>query len=732
MSDLTDIVSEFLIESHENLDQLDRDLVALEHDPADRTRLASIFRTIHTIKGTSGFLGFGTLEAVTHAGESLLSKLRDGALQATPEITSGLLALVDAVRHLLRDLEATGSEGNEENGGLIERLRMLSSGAASNVPPQPPAPTPTPAPLPVSACAVDELRISGVAESSVRVDIGLLDQLMNLVGELVVARNEVLQQASSDDDDAILATAHRLDEITSKLHAGVMKTRMQPIGASWNKIPRIARDLAQQLGKQVRVEMEGRETELDRAILESIRDPLTHLVRNAVDHGIESPEVRAARGKPIEGRLLLRAFHESGRVNIVLSDDGGGLDANRITAAAVRRGLLTPEQAARASERDLLDLIFKPGLSTVETVTNLSGRGVGMDVVKTNIEKIGGRIEIQSRAAEGTTIRLEIPLTLAILPALTITAGGSLFAIPRVSLLELIRLEGAAMRGIESIHGALVFRYRGALIPLIDLERELELTPEDERELESDGINIVVLEAGGRPFGLIADALHDTQEIVVKPLGKPLDGISVFSGVTILGDGSIALILDVLGLAQRSGVLREALEPAAATAAASASASASLSALTSLQDQRSLLVVTAQGGGRLAIPLHLVERLEEIAASSRERIGGREVAQVRGRILPLLHLAEVLGGARGGGAPCDTLQVVVIAGERGSVGLVVECILDIVDESIDGPIEASTALLRPGILGAAIIGHRATELLDASGITRNAPQWLGPSEPAAA
>ncbi len=552
MGDMDDIVKEFLVESNENLDQLDRDLVTLEKDPTARDILSSIFRAIHTIKGTTGFLGFSKLESVAHVGENLLSRLREGRLLLNAEITSGLLALVDAIRQMLMNIENTGQEGDGDYSSLIGLLTRLQGGegtkpaqaataSASPAPAQPPVPTaivesqvkpeeagPVP---PVGEILVQagqvkpeqvqqalelqqegdsrrlgeilvdkgatqpsavlealqtqaEVRSSALSDSNIRVDVGLLDKLMNLVGELVLARNQILQFSSSQQDTAFLNTSQRLNLITTELQEGVMKTRMQPIGNIWSKFPRVVRDLATACGKQVNIEMEGKETDLDKTIIEAIKDPLTHLVRNVVDHGIEPPEKRLAMGKLPEGRLFLRAFHEGGQVNIEISDDGAGIDLERVKQKGLEKGLISPDQAARMSDRELLNLIFLPGFSTAEKVTNVSGRGVGMDVVKTNIEKIGGTVDIQSRMGQGTTLKIKIPLTLAIIPALIVTSGSDRYAIPQVSLLELVRLESEqARKGIEMIHGAPVYRLRGKLLPLVYLKHQLR------GEGEGDGSN---------------------------------------------------------------------------------------------------------------------------------------------------------------------------------------------------------------------------------------------------
>jgi two-component system chemotaxis sensor kinase CheA len=454
---MDDIVKDFLVESCENLDRLDCNLVVLEKDPTSRDLLADIFRTIHTLKGTCGFLGFAKLESVAHAGENLLSRMRDGQLSLNPEITSALLAMVDAIRQMLASIEATGQDGDGAYTALLETLTRLSSSAPlASITMAAPSIGETPqnrlgeilveegyarpedvtravraqqsgdsrrlGEILVEQGAVQPqevfyaLQLQGggrtpfVSDSTIRVDVGLLDKLTNLVGELVLARNQILQFTAAHKDTAFVATSQWLNLITTELQESVLKTRMQPIGNIWRRFPRFVRDLAITCGKQVHVEMEGQDTELDKTIIEAIKDPLTHLVRNAVDHGIEPPEERRAVGKSAEGCLSLKAFHEGGQVNIDVSDDGGGINIERIKHKALECDLITPEQAAHVSEREAVALVFLPGFSTVEKVTNVSGRGVGMDVVRTNIEKIGGTIEVQSKTGQGTTFRLKIPL----------------------------------------------------------------------------------------------------------------------------------------------------------------------------------------------------------------------------------------------------------------------------------------------------------------------------------
>ncbi len=792
MDDADDIVKEFLVESYENLDRLDRELIKLEKNPKDCEILGSIFRTIHTIKGTSGFLAFDKLGAVAHVGESLLGRLRDGQLTLDGEITTGLLAMVDVVRQTLASIETSGVEGERDDSALISRLTRLQR--ASEPPGRAEAPAKLKAMATVAAASqggspmigetIGETRLSAAIEeakpadpaslpeivveqaaaaadvagaqrgqqaargqsasdSTIRLDVSLLDQLMNLVGELVLARNEILQFANSTAESNLLAASQRLNLITTELQEGVMKTRMQPIGNIWSKFPRTVRDLALDCGKQVRVEMEGKETELDKTLIEAIKDPLTHLVRNSVDHGIERPEVRQAAGKDPEGCLSLRAFHEGGQVNIEISDDGAGLDQDRIRNKAVQKGLVTADQAGRMSDREIVNLVFLPGFSTAEKVTNVSGRGVGMDVVKTHIEKIGGTVDLQSKPGQGVLVRMKIPLTLAIIPALIVTSVGQRYAIPQVNLLELVGLDGEhAGRGIESIHGAPVYRLRGRLLPLVYLKSALRTGEGSRKEMGSEvaagpetattaataatisatisaqaagpgRINIVVLEADGRQFGLVVDEINDTEEIVVKPLGKHLKNISVYAGATIMGDGKVALILDVLGLAQRARILVEGREHFHGEGVQAAAPDVS--------GKQKLVLFTGRAGTRMAVPLDLLARLENIPGPQVERSGNQWVTQYRGQILPLIRISHALEERRYL-PPEDVLtlpttgmlQVLVLEHEHQSFGLVVNEILDIVESTL----EPRSPATRAGVLHSSVIADRVTELLDVPALLR--------------
>lgn len=779
---MDEIVKDFLIESNENLDRLDQELVKLESEPSSQKLLASIFRTIHTIKGSCGFLGFVRLEKLTHAGESLLSQLRDGVIALNVEITTALLAMVDAIRQMLASIQACGNDGEEAYAPLIQHLAQLqttqpqetaappeksaallsalvsSSNAADQAEEIVEAPSvdceeegfeggaaapgrivfapddpetehdgEVAAPVAVhagrtAAAAMLETRNESwnpdTAVETIRVGVTLLDRLMNLVGELVLARNQLLQLTNTRQDAGFQAVSQRMNLITSELQEEVMKTRMQPIGNIWSKFPRTVRDLAVSCGKEVRLEMVGQDTELDRTIIEAIKDPLTHLVRNSMDHGIEAPETRKRAGKDPTGVLTLRAFHEGGQVNIEINDDGAGLNPVLIRMKALDRGLISAQQFASMPDRDAFNLIFLPGFSTAEKVTNVSGRGVGMDVVKTNVEKIGGSVDIQSAPGRGTTVRVRIPLTLAIIPALIVTCGGERFAIPQVSLSELVRLNFDDNRKpIELVGGAPVYRLRGRLLPLVYLARELGIRTASDSD-ETGGVNIVVLQAEGQQFGLIVDEITDTEEIVVKPLGKQLKGISAYSGATIMGDGRVALILDVPGLAQRANVVAEERESAHDKARPETAKERG-------RNEHVLLLAENGVEGRVAIPLSMVARLEEFPRTAVERAGSQEVMQYRGQIMPLVRLSDIIPAARDTEmtSHSGSIQVVVYAEGNHTVGLIVDRIVDIVEESTS----VETLSPRAGIVGSFVTQSQITDLLDLPTLVRGALPGLLPS-----
>ncbi len=716
-AEIDEILKEFLAESRDGLDRFDADLVALEENPSDREKLSCIFRTVHTIKGTCGLLGFAELQSLSNAGESVLGRLRDGRLKLNSEIVNALLAMADLMRRMLEHIDATGQEGEEKTDSVVSALAELESTRKDSVVLREIPACIIDTPTQVGMQAIDgSPRLS--SENRVHVDVATLDKLLNLVGELVLVRNQIAQSCAQPGNAARFPAAQRLSTITTELQENLLKARMQPISIVWNRFHRTVRDLALTCGKLVRFETQGDDTELDRSILEAICDPLTHIVRNSIDHGFENPEARIACGKPREGRFCMHAFHRDGQVNIEISDDGAGIDLERLKRKALERGLLTGEQAARLNEREILNLVFLPGFSTAEKVTELSGRGVGMDVVKSNIEKIGGVVEIQSALGRGTKVKIRIPLTLTIIPALIVSCGAGRYAVPQVNVVELLRLEGNEPgRCIEMIHAMPVLRLRGRLLPIVNLHEALDLerTQEEVREVAR---NVLVLKADKTQFGLVVDDIGGFEEIVVKPLAKELAGIPVFAGATIMGDGRVALILDAHGIARYATIASEMQSQSERAGLPNPAPDA--------PDRRPLLLFDLGDEGRIAVPLEAVSRLEHISKAAVERTGGHEVVQCRGGIMPLIHAADVLGRtAKPAMDPSETLSVVVFSDHERSMGLVVNRILDAVEDTI----RLQRGPTRRGMLGSAVIQGKVTELLDMDEFVRAADHYFdsGPS-----
>lgn len=772
MSDNEEFIREFLDESRENLDELERDFVALENAPDDMDRLSNVFRTIHTIKGTSGFFNFAKLGAIAHAGENLLGPIRDGKLPFNQGIATALMQGVDAIREVLAQIETTGQEGSGDYRAINERLNQLANApqdqalltapqvipqtlaipqtVASKVKPvvveklpredmpraaEPALPEPQPATSsdsegtrranPIAPTESELTATSTVgntdqptapqptkargAEGSIRVDVGLLNNLMNLVGELVLARNQLVQVSECIDEPQLDCVSHLVNQITSELQEGVTQTRMQPIGNMWSKFPRVVRELAISCGKEVELVMEGQETELDRSLLEAIKDPLTHLIRNSIDHGIETPDQRLENGKPRAGRLVLRSFHEGGLVNIEIVDDGKGIQVERVRDRAVSRGLVSESQSRSMTDSELVQMIFQPGFSTAENVTSVSGRGVGMDVVRTNIERIGGSIDIRNRVGKGTTIQVAIPLTLAIIPAIVVKADEQRFVIPQASVVEMITINDQSKRNaIETINQSPIFRLRGKLLPLLFLDEQLGLGNSlgldvNTRIERQDAIEIVVLRSGGADFGLVVDAIQNAEEIVVKPLDPVIAKLKFFSGATIMGDGHVILILDVNGLASVGRI--QSPEPNAL----SRSADRELMESTTRDD--ALLICLLPDQTQVALPLLQVRRLEEFSAKAIEHISSGAVVQYRGEIMPVIDLARTLGHPPQS-VVSEIVQVVVALAVDQEVGFAVDDILDVVQHPVGGP--GSTT--RPGVLGTVVINERVTEILDITGI----------------
>jgi two-component system chemotaxis sensor kinase CheA len=685
---MDDLLREFLTETGESLDRVDAELVRFEQEPNNGQILGNIFRLVHTIKGTCGFLALPRLEALAHAAETLMGKFRDG-MPVTAEAVSLILSTIDRIKTILTEIEARQQEPAGSDGDLIEQLGRLAR--------QEDRPAQRARRAEQAPERADEERsekpagepADRLANHSIRVSVDTLDYLMTTVSELVLTRNQLLELVRRYEDSDFKVPLQRLSNVTAELQEGVMKTRMQPIGNAWQKLPRIVRDLSADLGKDLELEMHGAETELDRQVLELVKDPLTHLVRNCADHGIESAAVRLAAGKPRTGTIRLTARHEGGHIIIEIADDGRGLDMVRIRAKAIEIGLASETEMAAKSEGEICNFIFSPGFSTAAQVTSISGRGVGMDVVRSNIEQIGGTVHLKSVLGVGTTFIIKIPLTLAIVAALIVEVGGERFAIPQLSVLELVRAGGNGEHRIERIKDTPVLRLRNNLLPLVHLKEVLRLG-----ESGSEDGFVVVMQVGNQVFGAVVDGVFHTEEIVIKPMSSKLRHIAVFSGTTILGDGSVIMIIDPNGVAQTLG-------RAAPTAADAPDLKPSEEVAD--EDTVSLLLFRAGSQQLKAVPLSLVTRLEEIDCRKIEISDGRHLVQYRDQLMPLLRIDTQTGLKQEGAQP-----ILVFSDGGRSMGLVVDEIVDIVEDKLD--IEVASE--RPGVLGYAVVKGQTTEIVD--------------------
>jgi two-component system, chemotaxis family, sensor kinase CheA len=731
---MDDLIQEFLAETTESLGALDLDIVKLEQNPNDKDLIGRIFRLVHTIKGTCGFLGLPRLETVAHRSENVLGRYREGSLLVTEESVSLILAAFDRIKIIVGGLAATGAEPAGDDSDLISLLDAVYEGKAApapapapvaaaapaepELPPMetiddfvpvpapgvviaapaaaaaaPAAPPPAPAPAAPKAAAEHAPPAKPVDEASatLRVSVDVLENLMTMVSELVLTRNQLLQILRTQGDSPFTPPLQRLNHVVSELQEGVMRTRMQPIGNAWSKLPRIVRDISVELGKKISLDMRGQETELDRQVLDLIKDPLTHMVRNSADHGIEKPDERKTLGKPEEGTIQLNAFHEGGHIIIEISDDGKGLNTERIRAKAVQNGVVSEDQARNLSDKQVQQFIFAAGFSTAEKVTSVSGRGVGMDVVRTNIEKIGGTIEMNSVFGKGTTFTIKIPLTLAIVSALIVEAGNERYAVPQLSVRELVRLSDEGGNRLEEIHGAPVMRLRDRLLPLVSLRVLLKIDGEIPK-----GQQVIVVQVGASNFGIIVDRVFDTEEIVVKPVSPILKNIRLFSGNTILGDGNVIMILDPNGIASAvSGSIVQG-----------GHGKRDDDVVHGDEGRTSLLVFKAGSGAPRAVPLTLVSRLEEVEVNRIEESADRKVVQYRGKLMPLVPFSDKMTLKEGDEA---VQSVLVFTDRERAMGLMVDEIVDIVEERIDVQIAASG---HKGLLGSAIVHGQAMDVID--------------------
>ncbi len=734
---MDDLIIEFLTETNESLMELDTDLIKLEQNPNDKDLISKIFRLMHTIKGTCGFLGLPRLETVAHRAENVMGRFRDGDLEVTAEYVSLILESLDRVRYLLGHIEEHGTEPEGNDTDLTTRLDAVYEGRdAFQTGQTTPGPVELPEEDPVEIAAHDpladifdtievsapvsaqisppaaiepshqpvaaappqtkEATESAVANQSLRVNMDVLENLMTMVSELVLTRNQLLQISRTEKENSFITPLQRLNHVVSDLQEGVMKTRMQPIGNAWAKLPRIIRDLSIELGKKIDLIMIGQDTELDRQVLDMIKDPLTHMVRNSGDHGIEVPAERVKAGKPETGKIHLRAYHEGGHIIIEIADDGKGLPTEKIRQKLVSNGLVTEEESKKLSPQQIHQYIFHAGLSTAEKVTSVSGRGVGMGVVRTNIEKIGGSIEMKSIEGKGSTFFIKIPLTLAIVSSLIVESAGERFAIPQLAVRELVLVSQKSENRIEMIKNTPVFRLREKLLPLVSLEDLLKIGQHSGENFEDrfEHKYIIVTQVGNYSFGLIVDQVFDTEEIVVKPVAKILKNIELFSGNTILGDGSVIMILDPGGIAKVTG--ENNLTDAAQDEQAAAEKLVS-------DKKTSLLVFTAGQGSPKAVPLSLISRLENIDMNTVEETDGQMLVQYRGALMPIIPFSDQMDLSK------DKMKPLLVFADRGkSVGLIVDEIVDIREEIIDIQLDGK----RKGVFGSAIISGKASEIVD--------------------
>jgi two-component system chemotaxis sensor kinase CheA len=722
---MDDLLREFVTETNESLDVVDVELVRFEQDPSNATIINNVFRLVHTIKGTCGFLGLPRLEALAHAAEALMGRFRDG-VPATTDAVTLILASIDRIKQILESLENEQREPDGADDDLISGLTHMAASLDPKkqqaAPPQqtvgtlieqvlerPLLPgedslddlerafraTPVDAPVgrvkPVLADnARDDAERNG--NQSIRVSVDTLEKLMTMVSELVLTRNQLLEIGRRHEESEFKTPLQRLSNVTAELQEGVMKTRMQPIGNAWQKLPRIVRDLSQELGKHIDLEMQGAETELDRQVLDLIKDPLTHMLRNSADHGLETPEERRAAGKPERGRIRLSAWHEGGFIVIQIADDGRGLNTERIKAKAVAQGLATEPELEKLTEQQIHKFIFTPGFSTAVEITNISGRGVGMDVVRSNIDQIGGTIDVRSVPGVGVSFTVKIPLTLAIVSALIVESAGDRFAIPQLAVVELVRAHGGSEHRIERIKDTAVLRLRDKLLPVARLSRLLGIAPSAPESVEQGFI--VVTQVGTQTFGIVVDAVFHTEEIVVKPMSSKLRHIALFCGNTILGDGSVIMIIDPNGIAQALGTTAAVQLQSVAAADAEADRAAQAT---------SLLLFRAGSAQPKAVPLSLVTRLEEIDARKIELSNGRHMIQYRGQLMPLVRMDASVNVRSEGAQP-----LLVFSDGMRSMALVVDEIVDIVEDRLDIEVAGGGE----GVLGSAIVKGQATEIVD--------------------
>lgn len=704
--------AELVAEVTEAMDRIQSALIQIEGGAGNKELIDAVYRDTHSVKGAVQLFGLKEASTLAHAMESSLERYRNqDKVEMDVSLSGTLLLCIDLM------LQCVQQPGNKEMSKEVNFMVNLLAPYQEKAPPQKPAELKVveqkPAPAPIeekkaitkpqeplmekntsAPVAEGKAASEDKTDSTIRVQVSLLDRLMTLMGEMVLVRNQVLQYSNKCDDLEFLNLSQKLDVVTSELQEETMKTRMQPIGNILSKFQRVVRDLSGSLNKKINLNLVGVETELDKSLIEAVKDPLTHIVRNACDHGIESPEERAQFGKSETGTITIQAYHEGGQVIVEVQDDGKGLSRQKLINKAIEKGIITKERSQDMSDREVQALIFAPGFSTAEKITNVSGRGVGMDVVKSNIEKIGGLVDITSEEGQGTKITLKIPLTLAIVPALIVRTLNDRYAIPQVKLVELVRVE---RNTVEFVQGRPIYRLRGNILPLVDL-REVFSEGEDQRSDEA--INIVVLNSQNNLFGLIVDEIMDTADIVVKPLARFLKPLSIYSGATVLGDGSVAFILDIVGIAQK--------HLGATTMGEDSRGYQNKYEQGTESEQREYVLVNLGTQTKHAIPLEVVSRMEEVKASAFEFSGHQRVIRYRGGVLKIVSLNECLG-YEPVSKDKEITQLIVVKVQEQLYGVEVDQIIDVLstraylDDSVD---------VHPAITGNLVTDNEIIVVLD--------------------
>lgn len=710
---MDEIVMEFLGEAEDGLSSIDNSLLELEKDPHNAEVIGAIFRVMHSLKGTSGFLGLSKLEKVAHAGENVLNKIRDNTLEPTSEVLDAVFKCLDTIRIIVSHIRENQEEPQEEFKELLTLLDVIYKGEKveaahkGEVVPEMPLPpandsTPQEEHKEVVAEAKKVTKPAEQQSEAIRVKISLLDQLMESVGELVLARNQLIQSArqGNTSEASYRNSIQRINHITSELQENILQTRMQPMSNVWSAYPRMIRDLSRELGKKIRLDMIGENTEIDRHLVEAIKDPLTHMIRNSVDHGIEVPADRAAAGKDEEGVVTLQAYNQAGNVVIIISDDGKGLSANKIRNKCIEKGLMTEDTAKTLSDQQIYQYIFAPGFSTAEKVTAVSGRGVGMDVVKTNISKIGGHIELKSKEGEGSQFIIKIPLTLAIMPVILMSIGTNKYAFPLANVYELIKINANSEYKMEYLNEAPILKIRGQVVPLIIMDELLNGYSLRHETLHKK-LFVVICNVGEQTFGIVVDRIHDIEEIVVKPNSSAMSSIQVYGGCTILGDGSVIMIFDPQVL----------LSTVQKTTDSSVSQYNSKSILhedaahdDSITSQLLLIQTSEDINSEKAIPMEFINRIEELETSKIELVSGDYVIQYRESLMRLASFEEGFNFMEK-----EVVETVVFSNNGENFGLVVQEVIDIVDHVFDGKILKSH---NPKYLSTVVINEKSTEVID--------------------